>query len=233
MHELIKEVKTLKSNSDYRVNDIIYKLGGRWEHSLNKVLTKKIFKNSILQNYLLRNQKGKLNLNLFIKCIKEFQKKNNIKIPEKDELVIHLRLGDVIVHDWFLSKDYISLIKNICGGGQIKKISIVTCFAFCEWSKDSLNLNTGQPLWEFNESKEKANKEALNDLINKIENTFNYEIQVISNLNPDYDICYCVFANYLITDHGGFSNLLKDLNGLNKLKIIDKIKKLMMTFKEK
>ena len=50
MHELIKEVKTLKSNSDYRVNDIIYKLGGRWEHSLNKVLTKKIFKNSIKIN---------------------------------------------------------------------------------------------------------------------------------------------------------------------------------------
>jgi hypothetical protein len=46
---LINNIKTLKHNSDYRVADIIYKLGERWEHSGNMILKNE--KSCTFKNY--------------------------------------------------------------------------------------------------------------------------------------------------------------------------------------
>ena len=52
---LINNIKTIKHNSDYRVSDVVCKLGERWEHSGNMILTSEKYNGTILQRYLEKN----------------------------------------------------------------------------------------------------------------------------------------------------------------------------------
>ena len=105
---LINNIKTLKHNSDYRVSDVIYKLGERWEHSGNAILKNEKYNETILQSYLkINGLYNQPNLEILLKLIEKYNSHNNLPIPQNNEIVIHLRMGDVVVHDWFLSKNYI------------------------------------------------------------------------------------------------------------------------------
>ena len=46
---LINNIKILKHNSDYRISDVIYKSGERWEHSGNMILKNEKYNETILQ----------------------------------------------------------------------------------------------------------------------------------------------------------------------------------------
>lgn len=96
----------------------------------------------------------------------------NLPIPQNNEIVIHLRLGDWVFHKDFLSKNYIQLINDILkNNNNINKITFVTCFSYGEWSKESLHLfpvnfkTPGEPvncpLWAYTEEKQNKNIEKL------------------------------------------------------------------------
>ena len=215
--ELINDIKILKHNSDYRVSDIIYKFGERWEHSGNMVFKNEKYKETILQEYLkINGLYNKPNLDILLKIIEKYNSHNNLPIPQNNEIVIHLRMGDVVVHNWFLSKNYIELINNILmKNNNINKVTLVTCFAYQEWSKESLHLRKLAPLWDYTEEKQNKNIKKTNILLNNIKHSFpNIEIKIYSNCDIDKDICYCVLSKNFIHDNGGFSNLLFELNNL-------------------
>jgi hypothetical protein len=218
--EIINDIKTLKHNSDYRIADIFNKNGERWHHSGNMVLKNDKYNGTILQSYLKINGLfNKSRLAILLQIIENYNLANNLPIPEDNEIVIHLRLGDVVVHDWFLSKDYISLINNIIinNNNNINKITFVTCFAYQEWSKESLHLRRFAPLWEYTEEKQKNNIEKVTLIFNNIKKAFpNIEIKIYSNYEIDRDICYCVLSKNFICDNGGFSDLCSKLNNLKK-----------------
>lgn len=219
MDDLINNIKILKENSDYRVTDIILKKGNRWKHSGRNVLKLKKYKNTILRRYLEMNSLNKKhNLKLFLGLIINYIKKKKIKMPRKDEIVMHLRLGDVIVHDWFLSKNYVKLIKNIIKKDKkIKKLTIITCFAYQVFTKDSLHLKRKNvDNWNFTDEKHKENIIRLKKVLEDIKENININIQIYSNTNIDKDLCYAIGARYFIKDKGGFSSLLDTLNKLNK-----------------
>jgi hypothetical protein len=220
---LVNNIKTLKDNSDYRVSDIMFKLGPRWEQSGNMVLKDEKYKGTILREYLQINGLYNIpNLNLLLKIIEKHNSDNNLPIPQDDEIVIHLRLGDVIFHTWFLTKNYIEEINNILKkNNNINKITFVCCFSYQVWSKDSLYLRKeddplwDEPLWEYTEEDQNKNIEKTKILFNNIVNFFpNMEIKVYSNINIDSDICYCSLSKNFIHDRGGFSKLMLDLNNL-------------------
>jgi hypothetical protein len=214
---LIDNIKTLKHNSDYRVSDIVYKLGERWQHSGDMVLKNEKYKDTILHKYLkINGLNNKPNLNVLLKIIETYNSHNNLPIPQNNEIVIHLRMGDVVVHDWFLSKNYIELINNILKkNNNINKLTFVTCFAYQEWSKESLHLRKHAPLWEYTQEKQNKNIEKIDILFNNILRFFpNMEINIYSNDDIDKDMCYCVLSKNFIHDNGGFSNLLLKLHNL-------------------
>jgi hypothetical protein len=159
---------------------------------------------------------NKPNLDILLKLIEKYNSHNNLPIPQNNEIVIHLRLGDVVGHNWFLSKNYIELINNILRkNNNVNKVTFVTCFAYQEWSKESLHLRKNAPLWEYTEEKQNKNIEKINILFNNILQLFpNMEINIYSNCNIDYDMCYCVLSKNFIHDNGGFSNLLLKINNL-------------------
>ena len=220
-YSYLKKVKILKENSDYRVSDIIYHLGYRWEHSKNKVLSEPKYNDTILKNHLLNCDEDN-NLKHLLQCIRNYNNKNNLIKPSKDELVIHLRMGDVVENEWFMKKKYINMIKNLIkysyfNKQKINKITIVTCFAYQVWSEDSLEFSKDNKVyWNYTDEKQEKNNKAFLNFINKLRKNFKLPIKIYSNTNIDKDFCYCVFSNYFINDKGGFSKLLLKLNILDK-----------------
>ncbi len=211
---LISQVKILKENSDYRCYDIVYHRGERWEHSKNQVLNNSKYENTIFKSFLKQNKGNDSDLNFLLNCIEEYSSKNNLPIPNNDELVIHLRMGDVVVHQWFLNQDYINLINKIKKNNSINKITIVTSFAYQVWSKESLHLRNKAPLWNYTLEKQKKNEKCFFELLFKLQEQVNLPINIYSNRNIDQDLCYCVFSKHFIKDNGGFSTLLERLQKL-------------------
>lgn len=209
---LISQVQILKENSDYRCADIVYHRGRRWKHSKNQILNNPKYQNTIFNNFLKNNNGNDKNLKFLLKCIKEYCFSNNLPIPDDDELVIHLRMGDVVVHKWFLSKNYIDLIKKIKKNNTINKITIVTSFAYQPWSEESIHLAKNPKPWNYTDDKQEKNEKIFSKLLSNLLEQFNLPITIYSNKNIDVDICYCVFSKHFIKDAGGFSDLMEKLN---------------------
>lgn len=232
INNIINNIKIFKNNSDYRIGDILNKRGlnKRWEHSGNMVLTNEKYKDTILKEYLeINGLYNKINYNLLLELIEKHNLRFNLPIPQNNEIVIHLRLGDYVYFKNFLSKNYIQLINDILKkNNNINKITFVTCFSYGEWSKESKHLfpvnhkQPGEPvncpLWAYTEEKQNKNIEKLTILFNNIIETFpNMEINIYSNYDIDKDICYCVLSKYFIHDVGGFSSEVLTLHNLKKM----------------
>ena len=202
---LISKVKILKENSDYRCSDIVWHKGLRWEHSKNQVLNNPKYENTILK-YFFKNNKGKdTNLYFLLHCIEKYCSNNNYPIPNNDEIVIHLRMGDVVVHHWFMNNlpYIIHIIENIIKKYTISKITIVTAFAYQAWSKESMHLYPGPAkshdcLWTYTDIKQKKNEEVLRRLLVIMQDRINLPINIYSNENIDKDLCYCVFSKHYV-----------------------------------
>ena len=218
---LISKVKILKENSDYRCADIVYHKGLRWLHSKNQILNNPKYENTIFNYFLKNNKSNDRDLKFLLKCIEEYCSNNNLPIPNHDEIVIHLRMGDVIeARRSFLKRDYISLIKNIIKNNTISKITIVTSFAYQAWSEESVRLRKnahlappGRPkVWDYTDEKQKRNEEIFFKLLSNLQDQCTLPINIYSNKNVDVDLCYCVFSKHFIKDNGGFSALMQRLN---------------------
>ena len=214
---LVKKVKILKQNSDYRCADIVLQKGFRWKESKQTVLNDPKYEKTILRHFLENNKEKDGDLSFFLNCIEEYSSKNMLPKPDDTELVLHLRMGDVVIHSWFLKKNYVNLIKDIMKNNTIKKITIVTSFAYQAWSDDTIHLKPKNlPSWAYTDADQQKNEQSLYNLLSDIIDKFDLEINVYSNENIDMDICYCVFAKLFIEDQGGFSDLMKRLNKMRQ-----------------
>lgn len=217
IEELVAKVKTAKSVRDYRVADVIYKKGLKWIDSRKQLLTNPIYRNTILFKYISHEvNKHKnikcdcLHLPVLIDIIEKESKERGYKVPDKDELVLHLRTGDFASESNYLSKNYVKCIqRNLQQNENINKITVVTCFSYGNFFEKGK--------WLFDEEIQKKNVNALKQLLFEIKTHFpDYPLDIVSNLNVDQDIVYCMKANYFIKDRGGFSSLMEVLNLLDK-----------------
>lgn len=224
---LVQSIKTLKENSDYRITDVIYKKGFRWKHSTEMVLSNPKYDNTILREYLLKNSNKSVNLNTLYNCISNHSTKNNSLVPAQDELVVHLRMGDVVSINNFSSRHsgYLNklkrIIKNSLNKIVINKLTIVTCFAYQVWSEDSIHLKPANvPTYSYSDKDQDMNIQLMTGIFDSL-SEFDFELGVQSSTDPDDDLIYCTFANHFIQDIrniGGFSKLLSDLNNINRTK---------------
>jgi len=64
-------------------------------------------------------------------------KQKNLPVPDNNEIVMHLRMGDFVDYASILTKNYISLIKNkLIENTNINKITIVTAYAYGTWTEE-------------------------------------------------------------------------------------------------
>jgi hypothetical protein len=212
---LVGEIITLRHLSDYRIADVFLSRGERWEHSAEQVASNPKYDGTVLKRYLDLNGIGTPpDFRLFYSVLKDYARSKEIPLPHEQEVVVHLRLGDVVVHDWYLSKDYVHEISRILvENPAINTLSIVACFGYGEWSEDSLHLRKKSPLWVYTEEKQTQNVTAITTLLSNIHSAFpQLRIKINSDSDIDRDIAYCVFSKNFIKDHGGISNLMMKLH---------------------
>uniref|UniRef100_A0A6C0HFQ8 Uncharacterized protein n=1 Tax=viral metagenome TaxID=1070528 RepID=A0A6C0HFQ8_9ZZZZ len=224
MEELLQKIHIVKQN-DYRVADVVLRRGPRWTYSSRKIIEKDIYNGSILKQYLRRNGLFRpLNLNMLLNIIINKNKQKNLPVPDNNEIVMHLRMGDFVDFASILTKNYISLIKNkLIENTNINKITIVTAYAYGSWSEEEKIIYKSldkKKFYDCTKETQRKNIKGIKSLLKSIVSTFpNLTLDIYSNLDIDKDICYCVLSNHFINDIGGFSNLMKRLNNLRKRRL--------------
>lgn len=223
-NELLGKIKVIKSNPDYRVNDVLKELGLRWRNSTENILTNSAYNGTILKDYFSspkykKNCSHRERVIIVNEIIHQRIKQQRYKLPQQNELVIHIRAGDVVHSKSFLKRDYISLInsiiltKNGTNGNansvtDIKFITFVLAFAFQEFKE--------RKWWLYSDEDLEENYKKVGVLFSRIIQAFpQFTYNVYSNEIVDNDMIYCSQAKYFISDDSGFSRLLHELQRLN------------------
>lgn len=187
----------------YRLGDII--LNKDLDNFLNKIFYNIYYSNSIATQYFNRKKKDE-----DYDTLLEITKNTSYEIPKEKELIIHLRIGDVIdweypddlddllngVKNWHYARNYdyykdkLSLIEE-----DIEKIILVG--GFHTSSDHSRSLYYTNKIKEFIEAK-----------------GYNVELR-INRGTPDEDFVYMVNSKYFLKSGGGYSRLINKLVKLN------------------
>lgn len=201
---LVAKIVTLKSNPHYRMADVFYSRGFRFQDSAEKVLALPEFDGTILKTYLIENGGYESqNLPLLLEILRRIAFQKSYPSPAEDELVIHVRAGDVVQHDWFLKEDLVAKV----AGFPVRKCSLAICFAFQEWVE--------RGWWLFSEEKLQTNITMVTTVLEKLINSHPaIDFDVVSNRDVDRDLVYMVMARHFVRDQGGFSDLICDLRSL-------------------
>ena len=215
--KLVNKIILSKTNENYRFGDIVFHYGwapnyDEWKNSQENILNNSEFNNTILKEYIVKNNNNTIRPSdeeiglIFNKIIENKIIEKKYTIPDNDELVIHIRLGDVETHAWFLTKPYIELIQKAIDNYNITKITFVTCF---NYGNNTLN-STKEIIFNYTNKKHKKNIDKVVELFkNIISNFLNLNIDVKSSYDIDEDFVYMCKAKYFICDVGGFSSLIK------------------------
>tara|TARA_A100001015_G_scaffold245331_1_gene281245 strand:+ start:962 stop:1654 length:693 start_codon:yes stop_codon:yes gene_type:complete len=189
-----------ESGKAYRLGDGLI----LWRPNDGRDVIKKHHPNTIGGVYLKRHSQriGEIDITLLRKVVDEFITKNNYVLPSDDDIVIHLRLGDIgpihrknIPHEQELS-EVINVIETAIKDKPNKKVIIVTALHLAKGRDDKFVYGT------------------LPNIISYLkDNNINYEIKSAS---IDEDFCFLVKAKSLICTMGGFSLLAYLCNENNK-----------------
>lgn len=169
-------------------------LGGRWEEDRQVILTKPEYQGTILYDYLL-NHKKEPDFDALKAAIKHYVHRNPHEEPTHDELVVHLRLGDIMDIDRRRRRAIKSYVnQNIADrinpkGQGITKVTIVTALHYGSNEKDGKNFYS-----------EKSRDDSLN-LIRHVENQFREKglpVKLKSSDNFDEDLAYMAASNHFV-----------------------------------
>lgn len=190
---MMSKIVTIKSNPHYRIHDVVFSVGDRYLDSGEKVLTLPEFEGTILRRYLVENGPpgSPPNLPLMSKLVDEAVVARGFS--PADELVVYIRAGDVVQHDWFLQTDFAGQLRRF---RNARRCSIVVCFAFQEFVE--------RQRWLFSEEKLQKNIAMVSTLFAELLTEFpNIEFDVVSSAEIDRDFICLVTAPYFIPDYGG------------------------------
>lgn len=184
------------------------------------VTTRDCPKDSIGDKYLKMSNNTPRKLKILQKIVNDYDKNiNHISSPH--EVVMHLRVGNVVEHD-IRSVDKLLLKPCIAKGKKLSKQIYVYPLEYHlllqkAYKKKNLNKLTiicgGHMCVETRKSKEYINK------IKKSWVNNGYEVKVLITNNADNDFVYMCRSKYFIPSGGGFSmkiQNIRELNGINK-----------------
>ncbi|HSQ19321.1 MAG TPA: hypothetical protein VLR92_03005, partial [Blastocatellia bacterium] len=124
--QLISKIVTLKSNPHYRMADVVYRKGLRCRDSTEAILALSEFQGTILKRYLLDNPDIESpNIPLLSNIVDRTVASRKFHLPQNEELVVHIRAGDVVEHDWFLKTNFAEQIEK---RSTARICTIVICF---------------------------------------------------------------------------------------------------------
>lgn len=209
----ITKLVILPDNKHYRIGDILSHSGYRWKADAQHILANPaVYENTLLYKYLVHVHKPGKPFSYFVDIIKEYVKENNVSLPYADELVIHMRLGDVMESVGGCVQKYRrATIKHVSTfvtdhkldspDRPYNKTSIVTALHYGN--------NTDLGLYTYSDGSRDNSIAVLEDLAKSIE-AVDLPVTLVSNENIDLDFCYCIFAKHLtnVIKSGFFRKIL-------------------------
>lgn len=202
----LQKISILKENTVYRINDVFVGAGIRFERDRKSILTKPQYNNTILFNYLQNKQKDRDILTMQ-KVIDRHIDLHNYPTPEENELVIHLRLGDIL-NSKKTFNHYHETFKNLNKKIDFKKfstISIVTALHF-----GSFNNHPNGPRNMFSEKAQERSFTFFRYAESEI-NKAGHSVNLISSNNIDKDFCYMAKSQWFVKSKRGFSYFISKL----------------------
>lgn len=207
------QLKVLKENKFYRFGDLIFKDGGgRWESDREVVKNNEEFKDTILCEYLTQvSNDSEPDCELLKKIVQEHTLKNKYEIPVENELVIHLRLGDIFQKSKYeklrvkrLKKSVDRLFENDnvlnSNPDALGKITVVTALHY------GANETNGKHF--FNKLSYNQNLSFLKNVEERI-NERGFELNLVSNESTDLDLCYMANSKYFVKGCSNFSHIIE------------------------
>lgn len=200
-------IKILKENKVYRIADLFYMDGNRWNSDRFKIVHDKKYKNSILHDYFL-NKKNELDYDTFKSITLQHSEKYKLK-PTNDDVVFHLRLGDVFDPtaktriynraDWSYLQYKVFFRKNREFLETLRTVKVVTALHF---GSDELTGDFYYTDEHYNESMK------FFDYFCGRLSDFGCNVEVISHENIDEDICYLMQAKHFVPGLTKLSTLI-------------------------
>jgi hypothetical protein len=198
-----------KIENSYRLGDmILYKHfrflpGGKKYHYIH-------FPSSIATEYMKKTD-DENNCKILMEIIKMRKNKLN-ELPSDNDLVIHLRLGDVIDNDY---KSLDNIIQN--GNCYVKPLSYYENL----FKKLDIKFNRFIIVTGFHES---ITTHKSFQYIEKLEYIMKkYCLNIVKRIdnNPDDDLIYMTHSYFFVPANGGFSTIIKNIILLNGHEIIE------------
>jgi len=199
--------------SAYRLGDMYYCITSRFGRG-GKYYHYKKFPNSIATKYMKQTEKSLIktnNLNALSLIINNDEYKNFVK-PNKNSIVIHLRVGDVIdntnnsVED-FLNKDIrffhsdILTTKYVHNRQYYQKII----------SQLPNNINNVIFVYGYHKDGDHIKSEQYVHAISEIFKLHGFNVNYRRDMDPDEDFIYMCNSNHFVKSGGGFSNLISEM----------------------
>ena len=189
----------------YRLSDMVKNKDFR-DLKDGRTLHYKLYPSSIASQYMKMTDKDN-DFDVLLYLVTNYALKTK---PKKNELIIHLRVGDILesskysvdnhlkkqlpYHKKFVYVKPLSYYKQIID--KYKNLKSITLVAGgCKASK-------------FVKSKEYISK------IKKFFEKHNYKVNIRLGNPPDDDFVYMCYATHFVPSGGGFSRLIKKLNGM-------------------
>lgn len=200
-----------KYNHSYSIGDTVA-FGG-----VDGVMVRDIPINSICDKYLKLSNKERRRYDILQKIVKEYDKKIS---PEPDEIVIHLRAGNIIEHD-IRSVD--ELLEKPCIAKNRPEFYRLSPQIYVRplkyhnllqqaYKKKKLNKATiiigGHMTKTFKKSLEYLDKIRLSWESN------GFIVKVLNTNNADDDFVYMCRSSYFVSSGGGYSMLVKKIRNL-------------------
>lgn len=195
----------------YRLGDVIK----GWSREENPAKWEKMKKthirdypNSLVYNYLQKTTKNNDIPTLSVIC-NEYLNKNDINLPKDNELIIHIRLGDVIEESIYSAQQHWNKYLPSTGISQIKFIKDKSFFNNILKKIKNLNINKIILIWgdHRNLKSLKKSNEYIN-ILNSFLKQNGYKTSVFFNRDADLDFVYMSSSKYFVSTGGGFSTLI-------------------------
>ena len=184
---LVDKIKIIKDCTDYNFCNILKGVPDDPKWLSNRMRLQKC-EDTILGIYLnnihIKHKLDKPGYNpgILKRSIQQYISKYKPPLPGDDEVCMYIRLGDQNLANF----DYISAIERC----NERIITIVCCIAFSSGPVTE---------WHYSNNRVDESKKIISDLISELhERFFDRTINVMSNDNPDLDICY-LFKNGFIS----------------------------------
>ena len=199
-----QEIKVIKDNSNYNIYNILKGTPDDPDWLSKRIRLLKC-KNTILGIYynisapVVDIYTPGFNIGYFHLAIEQYINTFHPELPGHNECCVYFRVGDKTFDPGgvnLLDFDYKTFIKR----SNCKVITIICCISFSSIRDD----------WQYSHEKLNKCKNEMKSIINDIISSFpDKKVKIVSNSNPDNDICYLYKSKFIAHPRSSWSKLCK------------------------